>query len=160
MSYAGPSPTIIEVVAGKVELQQAGRRVRLSKAAFENLRGDSLGSYTGLKPTVYPVVVGESCCILSYRARHEAGFRLTSVRISDGRRNWQVDGWGNGCRTYVGLASQTAVLVVDDQQVTVFGESSFGMSSESFALKTGRLIHRFSSTGYSSGGPPPLYGEQ
>jgi hypothetical protein len=157
LSYAGPSPTTIEVVGGKVEIRQAGHRVRLSKAAFESM---TPRFFAVLAPAFYPIVVGEDCYVLSYRARDEDGFRLTSVRISDGRVRWQADGWASARRTRTGQASQTAVLVVNDQQVTVFGESTFGMYSESFALKTGRMIHRFSSTGYSSGMPPPLYREQ
>lgn len=157
MSYSGPSPTTIEVAEGKVEIRQAGRRVRISKATFESMGRDDPRFYALFTPTLHPIVVGEDCYVLSYRARDEDGFRLTSFRISDGRVRWQVDGWGSALRTRVGQASQTAVLVVDDKQVTVFGESTFGMYSESFALKTGRVIHRFSSTGYTSGGPPPLY---
>jgi hypothetical protein len=158
MSYSGPSPTTIEVVDGKVEIRQSGSRVRISKAAFESIGRDDPRFYANLTPTIHAIVVGANCYVLSYLARNEDGFRLTSIRISDGRVRWQVDGWGSVLRTRVGQASQCAVLVVDDKQVAVFGESSFGMYSESFALKTGRMIHRFSSSGYSSGGgPTPLY---
>ncbi len=147
--YAGPVPTTIRTSAGRIAIVQEGRQVEISAERFKSLLPFP-GSRASDITVFYPVLHDEGCFVLSYLANVPGSLRVTRLRNSDGRIQWQQDGWGHGFRTYVGQASQFATLQVDDADVTVFGEGTFGTYAEGFDLRSGRVKFRFCTTGHSS----------